>query len=76
MAAYFSTTSTAPNVPAKVLSTMGSTFGGGWNQWVYRSSHTALQISTDFFSDGKLLGMTVDDLLKSDARHISSSRPH
>lgn len=62
--AYAGTTSTSPNTPKMLLQSIGSTFGGGWRQWVYVSTHISSDVSfVNFFTDGKILGMKVADQL-------------
>lgn len=60
--AYVGTTSTAANPPKMVMQTMGSTFGGGWRQWVYVSTHISSDLNdANFFTDAVELGMQVAD---------------
>ncbi len=68
--AYISSTSTSANPPKMLLQSMGSTFGGGWRQWVYVSTHISSDVSAvNFFTDGKDLGMGVGDQLV----HVTST---
>lgn len=60
--AYAPYSSSSPNPPVKLIDTLGSTAGGGWRLWVYRSTHLQTDVgASDFISDGQALGMTVGD---------------
>lgn len=73
--AYAPYNSTAPNPPVGPIQPMafgggstlygaGSSVGIGGRLWFYNSTHTQAEVGTsDFISDGKLLGMKVGDNL-------------
>lgn len=74
--AYAPANSTSPNPPVLLptsvafgstqhsLAALGSTVGGGGRIWVYDSTHTQATVGTsDFFSDGRALGMHRNDLV-------------
>ena len=60
--AYAGTTSTSPNAPQLRTQSMGSTYGGGSREFLYKSTHTQAEVAaTGFITDGFYLGMKVGD---------------
>lgn len=62
--AYAGVNSTIANPPAAVLEVMGSTGGRGARVWLYKSTHTQLEMSSaGFITDGLNLGAQLGDVM-------------